>query len=564
MPGQNSFDIYACREGRWTIDGHSTSKTEGEAVARNMLGRPGIEAVKVVQDSNNKVVFELKRGTSSSTKVFVQDIDDAPVCKSVDDLYESEGRATINRLFRSYLDKNSVTATEVMHNYREFKRLMDADTLLPSAVAKVATLQAKGGGDSSERRNVLDEFVTKVATRAREADKLKLPSATKDGFEKTVTSILDSSKPEQASFRLNVALSRDLVNTRNWYGKLTQMVEWTAPVEEERALDLSDGFIADMLCNAEVLQNVLGDQPDLAHALDDLLTLSTGTMEFDSDSEPNPDDMDYAVRKLNGFFGGESFGQSKSALLDRIQKQLTGSSPLVKGDRDKEAQAFRDLLKKLVDEDDVVGGGNMAEAIIARQSRIINKGGKAGMREAAGRVLPALDDPSKKASYLLSLADSRMAEDLGDTIQEQLNTLFVRPSSVNQIVEEGLPPNKKMEKVTSLFYKLNGSHLEDNRKEELCGRLDELLASYLVDSKILEKLNDPNRPLHIRSFMLMKMCQPEMLPAGKASELARSTILGYLRMPNFEKELVAKVEDEEEKVRIIKQFHVQMHKSGFM
>ena len=70
---------------------------------------------------------------------------------------------TVNRLFRTYLDKNHITASEVMHSYKELKRAMDADSLVPSAIAKVAHLQVQDGGASSnERCNLLFGFVQTV------------------------------------------------------------------------------------------------------------------------------------------------------------------------------------------------------------------------------------------------------------------------------------------------------------------------------------------------------------------------------------------------------------------
>jgi len=130
-------------------------------------------------------------------------------------------------------------------------------------------------------------------------------------------------------------------------------------------------------------------------------------------------------------------------------------------------------------------------------------------------------------------------------------------------VRDDLPPNRKMEQVTSAFYRIQNSTLPESRKEQLMGHLDELLASYIVDGQILQKIDNPDRPLHIRAFMLVNMCQPQMLPKGKASDLARQIIIDSLKQPNFETELVSQIEDEAEKGRVLRQFHEQLHKCGF-
>ena len=120
-----------------------------------------------------------------------------------------------------------------------------------------------------------------------------------------------------------------------------------------------------------------------------------------------------------------------------------------------------------------------------------------------------------------------------------------------------------MQTITAVFHKVRESTLEDGLKYRITGRLDELLASYIVDDRILERVDDPSRPLHVRAFMLLAMCTPEMLPEGKASQLARKIVVKHLKRPNFEGELVAAAQVQE-KERILRDFHVQLYRCGFM
>jgi hypothetical protein len=251
-------------------------------------------------------------------------------------------------------------------------------------------------------------------------------------------------------------------------------------------------------------------------------------------------------------------------LMDRIRQQLQGKGSLSTGQDDGERERFKDILDKLVTREEILGGPNMAQAVTERQSRILNKGGVAGLREATGRVIPSLGEPARKASFLLSLNDSKIGQgDLAEEIQDHLNSLFMRPDSVHRIVKDDLPPNRKMEQVTSTIYRIKNSGLPESRKEQLTSRLDDLLASYIEDSKILQKIDNPDRPLHIRAFMLVNMCQPEILPKGKASDLARKIIIDSLKQPNFETELVSQIDSDEEKARVLRDFHEQLNRCGF-
>ena len=112
-----------------------------------MLNRPFIDGVRVIKESKKSIaqlepmdiLFE-KVKQKTEGKVFVQQILDAPLCSTTEDLYEWPARSTINQLMRTYLDKVNITATELMHSAKEIKRLLDEGTLINSATAKVAAL----------------------------------------------------------------------------------------------------------------------------------------------------------------------------------------------------------------------------------------------------------------------------------------------------------------------------------------------------------------------------------------------------------------------------------------
>ena len=87
------------------------------------------------------------------------------------------------------------------------------------------------------------------------------------------------------------------------------------------------------------------------------------------------------------------------------------------------------------------------------------------------------------------------------------------------------------------------------------------MASYLEESKIIEKIDNPSRPMHLRAMMLVGMCQSEMLPKGKASNIARGVITEHLKKPDFNTELVAQVE-ETEKEKVIARFQSQLKRAG--
>ncbi len=571
MSGKNqSFEVHACREGRWTIETTTASQSDAEAIARKSLSKTGVSGVRVIREvargdtAREKVVFEQTRELRDSGKIFVNDVDEAPYCETVEELYAGRGRQTINRLFRAYLDKNSVTAAEVMHDFRELRRIADLDTLMASGVGKVATLQSKGRDDvdTNARRDTLYGFLNEITARARTASEKKLPTIRAEGFEAAIEKVIAATRPAECDFMLRVLVTRELVQQRSFFGKLAQTVDWAEPTEDQQARALLDTFISDVLANAETLQDLIGLQPNLGAAVAALVDLAQGKMETASEGRPS-DSPEALAGRLNTLIAQHALPDSQAMLVERIRRQIEAKSPLTRGEPEEEEEAFRSLIGKLMPQDDLFGGGSIAEALTHRQSRLLNKGGVAGLKEATGRLLPTLADPARKAAYLLALSESRLASTIGDEINQQLEGLFVRPESVRDIVKDSRPPNKKMQTITAVFHKVRVSGLEDGLKSRITGRLDELLASYIVDDRILERVDDPSRPLHVRAFMLLAMCTPEMLPEGKASQLARKIVVKHLKRPNFEGELVAAAPTHE-KERILRDFHVQLYRCGFM
>ncbi len=573
MAGGTVFEILTLRGGSWSIEATAASQQEAQLEAGRMLNRPFIDGVRIVKESKKSIaqlepadiLFE-KVKQKTEGKVFVQQILDAPLCASTEDLYGWPARSTINQLMRTYLDKANITATELMHSAKEIKRLLDEGTLINSAAAKVASLQAKKtDGNTNARRDELYEFIRDINARVKTATERKLPRVREVGFNGLLQIIGESYAGADADFMARVAVTTELIDNRNLFGKLATLLEWATEVEDDAAFQVIDVFISDILWNTDVLRELLGSQRDLGSALVTLICFASGEPIDDGIPEDlNPEHPKFINFTLNRFIAEGRLPDSQSVLFDRVKRQLEGVNPLSRGDREEEREVFSGLLNKLIPDVEMVGGPSIAEAVTQRQSMIINKGGQKGLKEAAASMLPSLADPGRKAGYLLALLECALGQELlREDIDQHLEKILVAPPTVNHIVRDKLPPNLKMRKITSIYYRIEQSSLPDDQKDKLKTRLDDLLTSYLIDGKLLEKLDNPERPLHIRARMLVSMVQPEMLPNGRASSLAREIIIKHLRRPNFEKEMVAQIPDPGEKATVLRQFHEQLNRCGF-
>ena len=567
------FEILALHGDTWQIDATVNNKSEIEEVAAQILGESGVSGVRVVHDSilieksindleEEDFVFE-KIKDAVQEKIFVGEIDTAPNCEVAEDLLKPDALTTLNRLFRKYLDKNNITAMEVIHNGKEINRLNDADTLVPSAVGKVAKIQSENSDASSnERRDILFEFMQEITNKANQAEERGLPAIKKTSFTEAISELKKTASEVELEYLLNVIIAKELIDTRSYWGKLLQTIRWASDLDDPGVEAALDRFVADILANNSVIQDLLGDQLDLGSAVIEMLDLGSGSLETGELDELQEEGIEWTKAKLNQIMARPNFKISQLILLERAEQQIAGSGKLSKEGETGEKERFNAILDRVITKDEVLGGAQMAEALTERQTRLINKGGLTGLKEAINTLIPSLRSPARKIALLLSLAASKMAEDkLEQFIQEHIETLLIKPSSISGIVSPDLPPNRKMEQITSSFYQIEKSQLDQELKDKITARLDDILASYLEESKIIEKIDNPSRPMHLRAMMLVGMCQSEMLPRGKASNIARDVITKHLKKPDFNTELVAQV-DEAEKDNVIARFQSQLKRAG--
>src|SRR6185369_5505217 len=95
---------------------------------------------------SQNILFEQQGRSGDSGVITVAAIDAAPQrCEKSADLYGGGVRQSMDKLFRNYTTKMNLTVSEILYNGRELKRVMEKDSLLSSAVSKVASLQSSGG-----------------------------------------------------------------------------------------------------------------------------------------------------------------------------------------------------------------------------------------------------------------------------------------------------------------------------------------------------------------------------------------------------------------------------------
>lgn len=563
-----SYEVKVQREGRWTVD----QVTESEAIAlkraQDLATAAQHEAVRVEKErlrgdgsfGKPTVIFE-QTCSRRDPQVTISHIDDAPDCATLEDIYGIDARLTMWKVLRKYFEQVALTPSEVLHNYNALARLMDNDPpVYPAAVDRVATLQARRAGtDPRERRDQLFAWADMAASRAREAEREKpLHKLKTRNFRRLIEAALEEGGPARRDHLVRCTIARDLYMRRNFLEKLEVLLEAVEQAETREELGILDGFIADVLGSATVIQELLGSRPNLCAALIALVDLLEGKEE-----DHPPRDTPDVVRVLRGLFAESRLPCGTTVLIDRVRSQVAGRQPLSRNDPSREGEAFSRLTDRLMHAKGVIGGPGMAEALTHRCGLQFPEGGDVGRRKSVAAMLNLIRDPVQRIRYLLTIAETATGTAALEEILLTLRAITAGAVDVHSFVNPRISMPKKLMTISDLQRALAASTLPADARKELFDRLDDLLADYVEREGFLARLDDPGLQLRERATRLIKFCSSGILIEGKALQIARKRIAAYLRQPNFVEHLTEGCTSTVEAETVVRDFYRQLAEAGF-
>ncbi len=562
----SSYEVQIYQADHWVLDCCFESEAEARAYGARILSGGKIEGIRVVRDwarpDGRHVETEIHQEfRSRSNSIAIQPIDEAPpLCHTAAECFAVEGRMVMNRLLRGYVERVVVTPTEILHNYTELKRLLDKDSLAVTAVGRVAALQAERAGlDARARRDELNGFLHGLTERARAAQGRKdLPVLGAGGFRPAFESLGARETPELRDFLARVVLSGELVQMRNWLAKLDYLGELVRQDGglTDAPLRLVDGVIADVLGAPSVAQDLLGTQGSLAEALCNLIDLSRGRLDV---SRRNEDDRAVHLNELLAF---HDLDETRLAVIDLVRRQVKSNQPLYRQDPTLERDAFKEVLKRATTPDGLIGGGAMAEAFVLRYLRFLEQGGAPGRRRAMEEVCGLYADPKDGLRFLVALSQSDLGRGHADDLARLIDTLTGDLRGFGRFIDRGQPIKVNLEQVTRLYAQVRDSGMPDALRARLADNIDILLVTYIHDSKVVERLDNPSDPLRHRANRLMQLCMPGTLQSGKALSVVRERVVTHLRQPQFERKYIEDLTDPALQQSALREFYRLLGQAG--
>ncbi|MBL8642984.1 MAG: hypothetical protein JNK21_03545, partial [Rhodospirillaceae bacterium] len=435
------------------------------------------------------------------------------------------------------------------------------DNMIPSAVDKIASLHARATNtDSRKRKDIIYAAVDKIAARAREIDNKPLPEFKKGGSLDELLAQVDAktADAEERRYLSSVAFARASTQWTGWLGKMSELLPMAKSLKDQRAKDMVDEMMSDILIAKTVIKDVIGVSKHMGDAVMRMLDLVEGKCQ------PTKFAVEELVDLLNILFAGNALPRAKKILFDRIERDLRGPTRLTNSeDTQADKDIFLQILNRVVTDQGVTGGRGMAFGLTDRWARLINLGGAGGRKKAMEEVRDKLNSTTRKFVYLIAMYDPEGDPNLTDAIITQLKTFAGQLNTIQSIAPEAKTQKARLQEAAQVQRIVLDSKLGEPLKGALANKFDAVVSEYLISNKVIERIDDKALPFRERAKRLVMFCTGGVLTEGKATSIARDSVVGYLKRKDFVSEYTADIPDPGEKEKAVREFYALLAKTGF-
>jgi len=537
QPIHRNFEVQTLRDGRWHTEAVRDSEDDARQFAERVLGEDTCGGARIIGNRihrdgsvNGEIVFHKRQVTGTTQPVRIDALDKVPVfCETAADVFALNSRMIINRVLRTYLETVSLTPTELLHGFKHLQRLGTRKHLLSSALGHVAKLQTDGTSRPREdRQDELFDLATRVVTRAKRAEELRLPKLGRR-FSETVAAVsgVDYDAPEYLAM---VILSKSLGSRQSWLEKLDLLCRLATDETDETALLLIDTVIADVLGGSFLDALTNGNRP-LGESISGLFDLADGSYEITGGAAID------TIDALNGLLSEGVLPASRQVIFDRALRLLRSATPIYRSDPAKEMEEYQRTLARMMVPD--------------RRRHLHAESEPIDARSAAR---------SREPIHLAELkGEQAVGDDDGDII-DQLDTVF-SARVIGQLYRRSVSDGEKLTKALDADPAASWAPSFEADAQIVCEHIDGVLERYLIEENIIEKLDRPHDSIRDRAVRLARFCGAGVLPEGKALNLVRQRVVRLLREQRFDTRFVEDIHDTEAAEKALRDFNELLAKA---
>tara|TARA_R110001599_G_scaffold66694_5_gene188635 strand:+ start:4786 stop:6663 length:1878 start_codon:yes stop_codon:yes gene_type:complete len=470
---QKTYDVFVSEEGRWLIESHHTMRVDAMARAEALLDEKRVAGVRVVAESQRtgeeEVLLEEMHDVGEKP-VQIVPIDEAPVCSKIHDFYTFPARQAAGRLLRELLDQRGQTALEFGFDYGALRMLERNDKIFPAAMQRVGGIHARKTGekatDCTDRLYAAFAQIKDVAQVTGE-DRQRLAFLEHLDLAGLVASGPTHNDGARRQFVLG-GLALALGQRGDWTDKLALLVELGEKAEDALVTEYIDEIAAEILESNVAVNDLFGGFADAVSAFRGLVHVTQGRCQIN-----NPRSC---LTAFNDFMATRPMPLTTSVLLGRVARTLSGIRPMTREGPAAELEAFKGLLRELIEQAGIAGGPRMAGALTGRARMVFADPDDLSVPDALNHILALLPNRAVQLGFLLDVLASPVREKHEQAVLGVLARLVKQLTSLASLFPKDMPPAQVESSLTQLRDKVMSDGLPEKYRNLFSQTLDRLVA----------------------------------------------------------------------------------------
>jgi len=519
------------RGGGWSLVEVIAQRDDAIKYAKTLV-EEGAAAIRVMKETHQPetgdymslAIFEHGATEIKKKNAKLDDGASSTPCFKPDDLYSYHARATMGRVMAEWLGRSRLTPTEFIHTATALEKFEATGTVFQHAIQKVAVAQASEA-ESSVAQIVknLNELCTTAMKRVFKDERRGLFLTLEVGQFGPLAENL-AANPE-GRYVLNGALAKYLAPAASWDAKLRSLLILMAELPADGAgrsllLNAIDVLVAEMLTGAAALADLLGQNPDLGHALMNLVELFLG------DEVHVGEGGGQGINELARFFVKDELPYARQSIASRIITELKGMKRLCPGSIDQEFKMLRQLGNKLVrGQGKYLSHEDLMTAFQERSKRLVT-------HEPLLQFMQSAKTSDERLERLLIVEENIVGAENKRTLSTFMIPIIGSNGFENELYPDS-PTRQRLRRVAELQERVLRSGFQEVQKKQIAAALDKV--AFRIDERsrflasIEARVANPNE----RMEMLFKLCAAGVFTQGALTTKARQLLMGCLAKPGF-------------------------------
>ena len=530
----------------WSLDLATEDRSLAVTTAQEMMQGGKVVAAKVTKETLNPETREfqtisiLSLGIAEPVKAkkVIENLE--PLCVTPQDLYTIHARERIGRLLEAWLERQGVTAFELLHRADLVEALEGFGTDLQHAIQKVAIPEAQSRGVGvHELMRTFQALVERTIERLlKDVRKGVMPDIDKLGF--AAAAELVAKEPERA-YLLGVGVAVSIGVARDWGEKISRLLDLAdgAPVAgppRALALNVVEQPLSEILGSRPGIDAVVGKDIDLGARLAAMTWLAaSGPVEALMKIEPSVarvmPPLTPGAKRLATWLATEDFQSVRVSIAKRVVRELTGPRRLRPTDPKGEIEVMRALAMALTSAAaNLLPLDDVQEAFTIRSKMLVTGDFVEDFLSEAQSAREEAENLTWLVENVIGAANKRQA---ARYLSAAVGALRFE-SELRAAYES---PATRLRHLSTLQKGAARAGLAPEDYKPIQTKLGEIGGLVEADSKIVAQLSKGPAASIDRLMLLLQMAIGDAAPLGPAADRAKAEALRMVRNEDTRLEL---------------------------